>query len=859
MNLSHFVVPGKSQANPSNIVSSGSLRFTVITPSLIRCQWQAEGSFEDASSQHFWHRDLGAVEFRGQVFHDGGVRIETEALVLECSSQGFFSRESLAVTLKATGFTWHYGQADTANLKGSVRTLDNCDGEMHYSECRPVAVSEGIVSRSGWAVVDDSTSLVFSEEGWLRPRQQRGVDFYFFGYGHRFSEALADYYKIAGAPPLVAKWVLGLWWSRWEKYRQSDLEGIVDEFETHGLPLSVCVVDMDWHMPGWTGYTWSPAFFPDPEGFFQRIHAKGAHACLNLHPSSGVAEHESAYAEIASFMGVDPASKETVKFDIANPKFIEAYFRFLHHPLEKQGVDFWWIDWQQEKTTQLAGLDPLWYLNHLHALDIARDGSRRPLILSRWGGAGSHRYPVGFSGDAVSSWASLDYQVRLTSQSANVGYGCWSHDIGGFQKGDPNNHDLFVRWVQFGCLSPVMRFHNCGDPTLDYKPWHKPEPYRSAALGALHLRRALMPYIYTAVRDNSCGGLPLCLPLYYRHPEIEDAYLCPDQYSFGPDLLAAPVVAPADASTGLSRRDVWFPEGEWFDFQTGRKIEQSGWSAVHCAPDQIPLFAVGGAAFPMESAGSEWLVFPGSHTSKFYDDDGESAAYQNGDYAEVSCTTEWQGERLFVTFSQLGGNRRWSQQARLRLRGFVAKQAILSIRGVGDTFPMQSEGGDWVSAPIALRDGEKIEVLFEGGVGLLTNYTEEDFLALVKTFRMSSHGPRQMAETGRRFSDDIRSIGQFIPEFSTEQIRCLVEVFARCGVSSRRLADGTEHVFWWNHGRQTDFSVRFTRGKDTVYFDEMHKGEESSGGAVFHRGEAVRGWRLQANYLDLTYLTLQQR
>src|SRR5690606_6293892 len=116
-------------------------------------------------------------------------------------------------------------------------------------------------------------------------------------------------------------------------------------------------------------------------------------------------------------MGVDPAADLAVPFDIADREFAEAYLDVLHHPLEEQGVDFWWIDWQQGHLSSMPGVDPLWLLNHLHFLDSGRDG-RRPLTFSRYAGPGSHRYPVGFSGDTVISWDSLRFQPEFTATAA---------------------------------------------------------------------------------------------------------------------------------------------------------------------------------------------------------------------------------------------------------------------------------------------------------------------------------------------------------------------------------------------------------------------------------------------------------
>ena len=251
----------------------------------------------------------------------------------------------------------------------------------------------------------------------------------------------------------------------------------MEEFREREFPLSVCIVDMDWHTTqtgnrsvGWTGYTWNRDLFPDPAGFIAWLHEQGLRTALNLHPADGVHPHEEAYAEMAAAVGIDPATGEPVEFDSVDPRFVEAYFKFLHHPQEAIGVDFWWLDWQQGKQSKLQGLDPLWWLNHLHFYDLGRDGVKRPFIFSRWGGLGNHRYPIGFSGDTVVSWASLANQPYFTATAANVGYGWWSHDIGGHMWG-VEDAELYLRWVQYGVFSPILRLHSTNNPYQDRRPW----------------------------------------------------------------------------------------------------------------------------------------------------------------------------------------------------------------------------------------------------------------------------------------------------------------------------------------------------------------------------------------------------
>ena len=150
---------------------------------------------------------------------------------------------------------------------------------------------------------------------------------------------------------------------------------------------------------------------------------------LNVHPADGVRAHEKAYPAMAKALGVDAAHEDKIPFAPTDRAFMDAYFQYLHHPHEAIGVDFWWIDWQQGEDSALENVDPLWLLNHQHFLDSGRDG-RQPLTFSRYAGIGSHRYPIGFSGDTVTTWESLDFQPYFTATASNVGYSWWSHEIG---------------------------------------------------------------------------------------------------------------------------------------------------------------------------------------------------------------------------------------------------------------------------------------------------------------------------------------------------------------------------------------------------------------------------------------------
>ncbi|MEO1129852.1 MAG: TIM-barrel domain-containing protein, partial [Planctomycetota bacterium] len=619
-------------------IRAGTARFTVLTPRLIRMEFSENARFEDRASQAFICRNLAVPRF--ETTDDGSVCvIETDALIVRyVHTEGRFGPENLSVTLKQFGdATWRPGDADDGNLRGTTRTLDGVSGSC--------PVEPGLLSRDGWVVVDDGQRPLFdgSEWNWMTPRssddeEASRIDWYFFGYGHDYIGALQDFTKVAGRIPMPPRYVYGSWFSRYWPYSDEEFKAIVAEFGTHDVPLDVLVLDMDWHLDGWTGYSWNPDYFPDPDAFLAWCREKNIRTTLNLHPADGIGTHETAHARMAEILGATP--DEPISFDCSDKAFVRAYFEELHHPLERQGVDFWWMDWQQGTDSGIDGVDPLWWLNHLHWEDMERNcarGDLRPLIFSRWGGLGNHRYQIGFSGDTFCNWESLAFQPWFTSTAGNVGYAYWSHDIGGHQPG-PVDDELYTRWVQFGAFSPILRTHSGRHPGADRRIWTFEPRCFEAKREAFHLRYALLPYIYAMTRRTYDDALPLCRPMYYAWPDEERAYASPDQYMFGDELLVAPVIHPINASTGAAPSIAWLPPGTWTSWVTGRTVEGPADIRDLAALDEIPVFARAGAIIPMappmhrtaERAVDPLIlrIFPGDEgDARVYEDDGLSLGY----------------------------------------------------------------------------------------------------------------------------------------------------------------------------------------------------------------------------------------
>jgi alpha-glucosidase (family GH31 glycosyl hydrolase) len=593
----HFHLDTSPVADAGNVVRGDNYRITVLDPGLVRLEYSESATFEDRASQMVVNRAFPASGY-DVTETDEALEIHTSRFHL-VYDKGPFSTHGLSVQAKggfhSTDSVWRFG-LPSPNLGGTARTLDDVDGA--------VPLENGVLAVNGVAMLDDSTTVLLREDGWIAPRTPGSLDLYVFAFGHDYRRGLQALYELTGRPPLLPRYALGNWWSRYHAYTADEYLALMDRFRHERVPLSVAVIDMDWHLvdidpsygSGWTGYTWNTELFSDPPRFLVDLHERGLAVSLNVHPAEGVHAHEAAYPAIAKRMGLDPSTELAVSFDPTDPAFLEAYFEELHHPLEEDGVDFWWLDWQQGGVTKVPGLDPLWLLNHFHFLENGRS-SHRPLTFSRYAGVGSHRYPVGFSGDTVITWGSLDFQPYFTATASNIGYGWWSHDVGGHFKGYKDD-ELATRWVQLGVFSPVLRLHS-GDNAFNTKePWRFTPAAETVMKDFLRLRHRLLPYLAT-MNVRAHEGEPLVQPMYYDHPDEAAAYDVPNQFMFGTELLVAPITSPADRVTGLGRVKAWLPEGEWVDVFTG--LGYTGGRTVYLHRDltSIPVLAKAGAIVPM--------------------------------------------------------------------------------------------------------------------------------------------------------------------------------------------------------------------------------------------------------------------
>lgn len=727
-------------AAPGAVVAAGNARFTVLTSRLVRMEWAEDGRFEDRASFAIVNRRLPVPRF--SVKRNGQkVTIRTDSLTIVYNGKGRFDESNLSATFVMGGKkrTWRPGMDDSANLLGTTRTLDMCDGERTVEP-----MENGVVSRDGWAVVDESTRPLFEKvdadwKHWVVERDGTDrLDWYLFAYGHDYTAAVKDYTKVAGRIPLPPKYSLGYWWCRYWLYSDFEFVDLGRQMRSRDIPVDVMVLDMDWHETwdrsdgvveiddfgqgkGWTGYTWRKDLFPNPANHLKDLHNLGLRTTLNLHPASGIRPFEDPYdAFVEDYLSrtddydgpkdfiKEDGSKASVPFRIDQMAWAESYTRKVLRPFEEIGVDFWWLDWQQWRQSRyLPSVSNTFWLNYVFFTDMQRQGvsegkyARRPMIYHRWGGLGSHRYQIGFSGDTFATWKVLGYLPWFTATASNVGYGYWGHDIGGHQQPSgvhETDPELYTRWLQGGVFTPIYKTHSTKDLTMEKRFWVFPD-YFDAMRDAIRLRYSLSPYIYGAARQAYDTGISMCRPLYYYYPENDEAYEYKEEFMFGDDILATVVCSPVDKETGLAPRKVWFPEGsDWYDAATGALYRGGTVAELLYRVEENPWFVRAGAVIPMASEKIKSLqeksdvlnlfVAPGEGVAevRVYEDDGETQAYAD-EFATTLVRKEAFGSSVKLTVAPREGSYRGISSVRALRVTLDGVFAPVSVRVNGVEVP----------------------------------------------------------------------------------------------------------------------------------------------------------------------------
>lgn len=629
----------KAKALEKNIFKGEKYRITVLTERLVRLEYHPNGLFEDRPTQIVEKRDFPTPEFKVRD-ENGILQIATKYFRLTYIKEKPFegpkinATANLRIELLNTDRIWYYKHPEVRNYGAPGLTTDMTDGKVKFGK--------GLYSADGFASIYDDSGIILSEMGTVEKRESGYVDVYVFLYLKDFAQCLKDYYYLTGEPALIPRFALGNWWSRNVSYDDNSLKNLIDNFENEEIPLSVLVLNHDWHLKNMneknvveSGFTWNKDKFHNPQGMIEYLHSQGIRIGLEINPGSGIYPDEENFDKVKNYLPVD--ANGIVPFDILNPRFLEVYLKILIHPLDAIGVDFYNINYQNKND-----LKGLWGLNHYEFNDMKRDFKRRPLILSNNSLVNPHKYPVLYAGKSTVGWDTLKMVPFYNVSAANNGVSFFAHDIGGYYKGTEDN-ELYTRFVQLGTFSPILKFGSEEGKYYKREPWRWSYKTSQIVKYYLTLRKQLIPYLYAESYKYYKYGMPLVMPIYYKAPEFYDDLRYRNEYYLGTELLVCPIIHKKDYVMNRSVHKFYIPEGTWYDFMTGKKFP-GGREYISFFKDQdYPVFAKAGAIIPLgynerlndinPPENMEIHVFPGkSNQYNLYEDDGVSDLYKRGYY-----------------------------------------------------------------------------------------------------------------------------------------------------------------------------------------------------------------------------------
>ena len=621
-----------AKSKPEATFQGATYRITVLTPRLVRLEYNKDGMFFDDLTEQVQNRNFPVPQFKVNQ-DDKNLEITTDYFMLKYQKEKPFESLNIEIYLLNTDKTWQMRNKEVRNFKtsGLGIHLDKPDYQ------------KGLYSVDGFVSIDDSKSMIVNQDGFLIPPTNPRIDTYVFMYRRDFGLCLKDYFELTGYPALIPRYALGVWWNKSEIYNFNDINELLQNFNKHEIPVSVLLLDEFWHLKDGrdlskykTGFTFNRNLFSDPDYFVKYLHERGVKLGLLINPSEGIMPHEDGYEIIARSLGL--TDKRTIPFNIFDKFLVTCYFRYLINPLEQKGVDFFWLDYNNPKDAYTPRA-----LTRYHFENYKKSDEKRGLVLAKNSLIASHKYPVLYSGQTLVSWSTLSVLPYFNSMASNKGLTWWSHDIGGYM-GGMEDSDLYIRYVELGTYSPIFRLASKGGKYYKREPWKWDVKTLEIVKYYMNLRHRFIPYLYTEAYKYHKTGLPIIQPLYYNNPALYDEPDHKNEYLFGSELLVSPITSPKDVLMNRTVHRVYLPAGTWYDFKTGKKFLGDKRYVTFYKDEDYPVFAKSGSIIPLADLeenrnvtdapkSMEIHIFPGkSNIYNLYEDDGMTRLHEKGYY-----------------------------------------------------------------------------------------------------------------------------------------------------------------------------------------------------------------------------------
>lgn len=501
---------------------------------------------------------------------------------------------------------------------------------------------------------------------------EKGELDYYFMPGNDMAEVVGLYTSLTGTTPLYQRWIYGSHQSRWGYYTQDEVLDIADKFRELDIPCDVIHMDID-YMNGYRVFTFDDKKFPDVKGLSEKLADRGVKLISIIDP--GVKKDED------YFMYKEGMEMDAFAHDIDGSVYENAVWpgTSVFPDFTKQSVRSWWGD--KTKILLEHGISGIWNdmnepasfngplpddvqfeygahekVHNIYGHFMAKatyeglaknDGGKRPFVLTRAAYAGSQKYCGGWTGDNHSIWAHIALSLEQVCNLSVSGLAMCGSDIGGF--GSDTTPELLVRFYEAAVFVPFFRNHSAMG-TRRQEPWQFDETTIDAVRKTVKLRYRFIPYIYDLAHECEKTGAPIVRPLVYEYPADKHVRNISDEYMLGSFVLVAPVIAP-----GKEAREVYLPDGDWYDYYTGEKYSGGRYILADAPLDKVPVFIKAGAIIPVadgEIRSTEditedkisILTYLGKGSFVHYQDDNETFAYRDGAYNAVEYTLD--GDKL---------------------------------------------------------------------------------------------------------------------------------------------------------------------------------------------------------------------
>ena len=671
---SYFVKDAKNLV-PSNryMITGTNYRFTVLSPRLIRLEYNPNSKFEDRATSLVVNRKFSDFKYSAGGT-DPALVIKTEYFTLTYVKEKPFTSTYLKISLNGTEKEWSPGYKEVRNIGSIGYSLDYLENSLK--------LAKGLYSLDGFVLLDDSNNYVIDNEKFI-PREPGIIDCYFFAYRTDLGLCLQDYFNLTGYPSMIPRYALGCWWYKNDMYNTAGMDKILNKFAENNIPLSVFLLGNKWH-DNILNFNYDPSLF-DVNNLLSYYRSKLQRFGLTINPELPINNHDPLYNEVLKYL---PAKNNVVSFIPLDNISINIYLNFVVSNLLKSGIKFFNIDYYNPS-------DPhgLFLLNHYHY--VVANMTERGFILSRNPGIASHRYPILYSGKTKVSWDTLKNLPMYNNSAANLGITWHAHAIGGFY-GGAEDDELYLRYIQFGVFSPI--FILAGEAGKFYKrePWKWNSLKLSVIREYMQLRNKLIPYIYNEGYIYHKYGVPLIQPLYYKYPKIYDEPTYVNQYFFGSKIMISPIIKKHNTEMNRVVQRVFIPNGVWYEYSSGKKYMGNKYYTGFYKEEDYPIFIKEGSIIPMSldsdtncPTNMELQIFPAENgmygSYELYEDDGLSLPSANKNYVVTKFNLDKVELGYKFTITRKEGNYALpSRNYLLRFRNMKSPSRVTFNTGAGE-------------------------------------------------------------------------------------------------------------------------------------------------------------------------------